>query len=180
MRCLKEKEIQAWLDGEISQADAARLGAHAGLCPRCSERAGAMEERNRFVLECLSALNQVDEPAPSLPFIPRKGPPRSGWKAGVPPWRFRVPAHARVSLAAACVLLAFFLGRWSAGTQFAPRVRAVQAPLSSAVGPPSSPARVSPRETGPFTVQADPRQCRLLKELRVFVVKEVSDGRELE
>jgi hypothetical protein len=127
------ESLSAYLDGEVSAAEGARVEEHLGECGQC-----------RALLEDLRLLSTATD-AEEVPPVPEDLSRRIAWRlshAGPVPakrsWIFRVPLAAAASLAAAAVLWVV----WQQGT----------APLGEATLPeeraPRSMAETEPQATG--------------------------------
>jgi anti-sigma factor RsiW len=93
MRCLPDKVLQAYIDGEIEESDASGLIRHLKACPACRDRLAQSRSASELVKARLSRLDPARTPAaPPLPEISRRPAPIS------PFWRrlsaSRIPAPA--------------------------------------------------------------------------------------
>ncbi len=103
MACIDGKKLSAYVDGELSEEDAAAIGEHLAHCGACREELSRLE----FVSEALGSL----EGAEADPYFARRlkrlaaEGRRRNW-----PGRVLVPAAATAAAALSLVLGAF-LGR---------------------------------------------------------------------
>jgi anti-sigma factor RsiW len=106
MRCLKDKLLQAYLDGELSNADSAELDRHIEVCPACREKLQQLRSASELVKEWISHLDPARIPAaPPLPIKKTQNPAR------VPPYWHRLAASSiRVPAAALAMAGIFVIG----------------------------------------------------------------------
>ncbi len=103
MTCVDEKKLSAYVDGELSEEDAAAIGEHLTHCEACREELSRLE----VVSEALESLEGAEaDPyfAPRLKRLAAEGR-RRNW-----PGRVLVPAAAAAA-AALSLVAGSFLGR---------------------------------------------------------------------
>jgi len=106
MRCLKDRELQAHIDGELSDPDRAELDRHLDACLPCRERLARLRSAGERVKAGISSLDPVQIPAP--PPLPDERSPRPA--RTLPFWRKLAISSVRVPAAAVAMAVIFGLG----------------------------------------------------------------------
>lgn len=96
MRCMPEKTLQEYLDGELPEAQSRRVEKHLTGCKKCSQRFADSKAQNDLVRKKLSLLNPAEIPAaPAIsPGIGRYEIPRKSELKRLFAATIRVPAAA--------------------------------------------------------------------------------------
>ena len=98
MRCLGNKHLQAYADGELTDDEAARLDRHLNACPVCRERVLQLRSAAERVKAKLSSLEpaRIPAPPPLRAEEPQQQVRRSPFWQRVMDSSIRVPAAAVV------------------------------------------------------------------------------------
>jgi hypothetical protein len=130
-----EDRLSAYLDGELTVADAARVRQHLALCPPCAARHDALRSVDRAFRDLLVE-------APPGYFDTFSTRVRDRIAASRRPSRFRFPVWSLA--AAAALLLAVLLPRlpWDKARSPEPLAMAPMSPPSAAAPPSTAPAPV--------------------------------------
>ena len=103
MSCIKGKKLSAYVDGELSEEDAARVREHLGLCAACRREAEDLAAAS-------AALASLQGAEPGPYFAPRLKRLVTARRGGGWAGRVLVPAAATAA-AALSLVLGGFLGR---------------------------------------------------------------------
>lgn len=103
MTCVDERKLSAYMDGELSEADAAAIGEHLNRCPACREELSRLE----FVSRALESLEGAE---PDAYFASRLKRLATEGRHGNRPGRVLVPAAAAAA-AALSLAAGVFLGQ---------------------------------------------------------------------
>jgi len=106
MRCLRDKQLQASIDGELSKSDAAELERHLNVCLACRERLAQWKSASERIKAKISQMGPARIPAP--PQLHTEKTPRS---ARISPfWRRLLASYIRVPAVALAMAGIFVVG----------------------------------------------------------------------
>jgi anti-sigma factor RsiW len=106
MRCSRDRQLQAYIDGELADPGAAELKRHLDACPDCRERLAQLRSAGEQVKVKIASLDPAQIPAP--PPLPTEDPPRPARTSAF--WRRLVTASIRVPAAVGAMAGLFACG----------------------------------------------------------------------
>jgi anti-sigma factor RsiW len=106
MRCLKDKQLQAYIDGEATSSDSAEIDRHLNVCPPCHERLSQLRTASERVKTRIAQLDPAHIPAP--PLLRSEKSQRSAHIS--PFWSRLVASYIRVPAAALAMAGVFIIG----------------------------------------------------------------------
>ena len=106
MKCLPDRMLQAYIDGEIPESDLIGFDRHLKACPICQERLTQLRSEGKLVKDKLSRLAPARIPAaPPLPAGISEKPPRKS-----PFWKRILDSRLPVPVAAIAMAGLFVIG----------------------------------------------------------------------